>query len=214
MKHIVDFGRAPKISDMSMTFHVSDDKIIEALKTLQEYHGVVLHPKSSEVWIMHPFSTAPTNFWIEVQGRGWWGNCAWCSLGAAALLAQDCTIITTLGGEAEQIIVEIKGGQIQNHDLFVHFPIPMVRAWDNVTFICSTMLLFASENDIDKWCKRHGMKKGDIQPINKIWEFSKVWYGNHLNPNWKKWTVDEAREIFERFGLVNRIWEMPKNSGR
>ena len=90
----------------------------------------------------------------------------------------------------------------------------MVRAWDNVTFICSTMLLFASENDIDKWCKRHGMKKGDIQPINKIWEFPKVWYGNHLNPNWKKWTVDEAREIFERFGLVNRIWEMPKNSGR
>lgn len=214
MKHIVDFGRAPKISAMAASFQLPDDEVIKALQTLQEYHGVVLHPKSSEVWVMHPFSTAPTNFWIEAQEGGWWGNCAWCSLGAAALLARDCTITTTLGGEAKQIVVEITQGQIQNHDLFVHFPIPMVQAWDNVTFTCSTMLMFASENEIDAWCKRHDMRKGDVQPIRTIWEFAKMWYGNHLNPQWEKWTVAEARTIFQRFGLVHQIWEMPESSGR
>ena len=90
----------------------------------------------------------------------------------------------------------------------------MVKAWDNVTYTCSTMLMFESESDIENWCDRHGMDKGDVQPISKIWEFSKIWYGNHLNAEWVKWTVDEAREIFERFGLTNPVWDMPSSEGR
>lgn len=214
IKQIVDSGRAPKIDEIAAHFNQPATAVIEMLKALQAYHGVVLHPKSAEVWVMHPFSTAPTNFWIEAGDQGWWGTCAWCSLGAAGLLARDCTITTTLGGESKQMTIEIKDGQVLNQDLYVHFPIPMVQAWDNVTFTCSTMLLFSSKEDVDLWCERHGMQKGDVQPIQNIWEFSKVWYGNHLNPDWVKWTVDEAREIFERFGLVDPIWEMPKSSGR
>lgn len=214
MKYIVDEGRAPKISEMIYTFGVSRADLIKSLKELQEHHGVVLHPASSEVWVMHPFSTAPTNFWIESESGSWWGNCAWCSLGAAALLNRDLTITTTLGGESKQVVIKIKGGQITNKNLFIHFPITMVKAWENVTYTCSTMLMFESEADVDNWCQRHGMEKGDVQPINKVWEFSKVWYGNHLKPDWVKWTVNEAKEIFERFKLVNPIWNMPSNGDR
>ncbi|RXF06066.1 alkylmercury lyase family protein [Pseudoalteromonas sp. PS5] len=214
IKHIVDEGRAPKIIEMSRAFGVSTNDMAEALRALQDYHGVVLHPVSSEVWVMHPFSTAPTNFWIESEKGSWWGNCAWCSLGAAALLDRDLTITTTLGGESKQVVVEIKNGQITNKKIFVHFPIPMVKAWENVTYTCSTMLMFESESEIDNWCERHGMEKGDVQPINNVWEFSKVWYGNHLNRDWVKWSVNEAKEIFDRFELKNPIWNMPSNGGR
>ena len=214
MKHIVDKGRSPKIAEMFDAFGVSKDEMIVALKTLQDYHGVVLHPVSSEVWIMHPFSTAPTNFWIESGNGSWWGNCAWCSLGAAALLDRDLTITTTLGAESKQVVVEIKDGKVINQNLFIHFPIPMVKAWENVTYTCSAMLMFESESDIENWCERHGMEKGDIQPINNVWEFSKVWYGNHLNPHWMKWSVNEAQEIFARFKLVSPIWNMPSSGGR
>lgn len=214
IKHLVDHGRAPRVVEMAAHFETSTDAVKTTLEALQEYHGVVLHPKSSEVWVMHPFSAAPTNFWIQAGDRGWWGTCAWCSLGAAGLLDRDCTITSTLGGKSEQVKIEINDGQIDRQDLFVHFPIPMVQAWDNVTFTCSTMLLFDSEAEVEKWSKQHGIPKGDIQPIGNIWEFAKVWYGNHLNPNWVKWTVDEAREIFKRFNLVNPIWEMPTSSGR
>ncbi len=58
------------------------------------------------------------------------------------------------------------------------------------------------------------MEKGDVQPIKNIWEFSKVWYGNQLNSDWVKWLVNEAKEIFERFKLVNPIWNMPSNGDR
>lgn len=214
MKSIVDQGRAPTINEMGTYFCVDKEGLGSALKELQDYHGVVLHPHSLEVWVIHPFSTAPTNFWIEAGEKGWWGNCAWCSLGAAALLDRDLTITTNLGAENAQIKIEIRNGQIVTKDLFVHFPIPMVQAWDNVVYTCSTMLVFKSENSVEEWCLRHGIKKGDVQPIGKIWEFAKVWYGRHLDEKWVKWTVDEAREIFQRFGLVSDIWAMPESSGR
>jgi len=214
MSHIVEFGYAPKVERIAQQFNSSKLNVIEALKILEEYHGVVLHPKSSEIWVMHPFSTAPTNFWIKSQSGSWWGNCAWCSLGAAALLDCDLTITSTLGGEAKQVVVEIVNGQIINKNLFIHFPIPMMSAWDNVTYTCSKMLIFESEAEVDSWCKKYNMDKGDVQPITKIWEFSKVWYGNHLSPNWVKWSVDEAKGIFQRFELEHSIWEMPSKVGR
>ncbi|MCV6621618.1 MAG: alkylmercury lyase family protein [Cellvibrionaceae bacterium] len=214
MSHIVEHGYAPKIDSIAQHFSVSNSDTIAALKALEDYHGVVLHPKSSEVWVMHPFSTAPTGFWIESENGSWWGNCAWCSLGAAALLDCDLTISSTLGGEAKQICVEIVDGQIKNENLFIHFPIPMVNAWDNVTYTCSKMLIFDSEAEVDDWCKRHNTNKGDVQPINKIWEFSKVWYGSHLSPNWTKWSVEEAKEIFQRFELHHAVWQMPSQAGR
>lgn len=214
MRRIVDKGMVPKVAEISKAFGVSTNETKEALKALQEYHGVVLHPESCEVWVMHPFSTAPTNFWIESSNGSWWGNCAWCSLGAAALLDRDLTITTTLGAESKQVVIEITGGKVINDNIFIHFPIPMVKAWENVTYTCSTMLMFESESAIDNWCERHGMEKGDVQPITNVWEFSKVWYGNHLNPNWVKWSINEAKEIFERFNLLNPIWNMPSNADR
>ena len=210
----VDEGRAPSVEAMRAHFGVSRDEMVAALEALQDYHGVVLHPGSAEVWAIHPFATAPTNFWIEADGRGWWGNCAWCSLGAAALLDRDLTITTTLGGESRQAEITIRGGEILDSNYFVHFLIPMTRAWDNVTYTCSTMLLFDSADEVDGWCARHAIPRGDVQPIETIWRFAQVWYGNHLDPEWEKWTVDEARELFERFGLTLSIWEMPAAAGR
>ena len=95
-----------------------------------------------------------------------------------------------------------------------HLPIPMNQAWDNVIYTCSTMLIFEIEKDIDLWCDRHQISKGDVQPITKIWEFAKVWYGNHLNPNWKKWTTQQAQEIFNRFGLTGDIWKIGDSNTR
>ncbi|MDK1286787.1 alkylmercury lyase family protein [Pseudoalteromonas umbrosa] len=214
MKHFVEHAKAPSIDELCVISEKSRACIVVALKELQQDHGVVLHPVSNEVWVMHPFSSAPTNFWIQSGDMGWWGNCAWCALGAAALLDRDLTITTTLGSESKQVVVEIINGSIANKHLYVHFPIPMEKAWDNVIYTCSTMLMFESESDIDVWCERHNMCKGDVQPIEHIWEFSKVWYGHHLSPDWVKWTVQEAAEIFERFGLTHSIWKLPVEKGR
>ena len=38
--------------------------------------GVVLQPNSDEIWVAHPFSSAPTTCVVRSDSRTWWGNCA------------------------------------------------------------------------------------------------------------------------------------------
>ena len=90
----------------------------------------------------------------------------------------------------------------------------MQKAWDNVIYTCSTMLVFKDEEQINTWSQRHNIPKGDIQPIANVWEFSKKWYGNHLNPAWEKWTMQEAQNIFREFNLTNKIWQIEASDSR
>lgn len=215
MRQLVERGTAPTVAELAAHFQVDTPVLQQALRDLQDYHGVVLHPKSCEVWVMHPFSTAPTHFFIQAEHGGcWWGNCAWCAMGAATLLKRDLRITTTAGAETKQLVIEIRDGQLSHPDLLVHFPIPMQQAWDNVTYTCSNMLLFESRDDIIDWCRRHQMPVGDIQPLQRIWQFSQVWYGNHLQPNWQKWSLSEAKQLFSQFGLSGPIWDIPSAGER
>ncbi|SHF79035.1 alkylmercury lyase family protein [Flavisolibacter ginsengisoli] len=206
IKGIIENGFATTIDQLADTLNAGKQEVIKGLYELQEYHGVVLHPKEPKVWVIHPFSLAPTNFFVRSEKGEWWGNCAWCSLGIAALLKEDLKITTTIGGETKQIEINILNGAVQEKNLFVHFPISMKKAWDNVIYTCSNMLVFENEEQVNSWTRKHNIPKGDIQPIEKIWDFSKRWYGNHLNPEWTKWTVDDAKRIFKEFQLEGEIW--------
>jgi hypothetical protein len=214
IKFIIDYGYAPEVDELAHRLKVSEAEVAVGLRNLQDDHGVVLHPNSEKIWVIHPFSLAPTPFLVRCGDREWWGNCAWCSLGIAALLGKDVIITTILGANSKQIDVHIEEGRLGETNLFVHFPIRMINAWDNVIYTCSTMLLFESESQIDEWSKKHRIRKGDVQPITKIWEFAKVWYSNHLNPEWKKWTSEEAKTIFDQFGLTSEIWRIPASASR
>ncbi len=90
----------------------------------------------------------------------------------------------------------------------------MKNAWDNVIYTCSNMLLFKNEAEVDSWANRHNIPRGDLQPITKIWEFSKVWYGNHLKKDWKKWNTSEAKALFQKFELTGRIWDLEESGKR
>lgn len=214
IKGIIDNGFAPSIEDLSKTLKGSADDIKNGLIRLQEYHGVVLHPNEVKIWAIHPFSLAPTNFYVRTATGEWWGNCAWCSLGIAALLREDVTITTTIGAETEQIKINIRNGELQETNYLIHFPIPMEHAWDNVIYTCSNMLVFENEQQIDEWTNKHNLPKGDIQPIENIWNFSKKWYGNHLDPNWTKWTIEEAKDMFLEYGLLGRTWKLNDSKDR
>lgn len=129
-------------------------------------------------------------------------------MGVAALLDEDVAITTTLGGESEQVRLRIRDGRLIDDRYVVHFPIPMRAAWDNVVYTCSTMLLFESAATVDEWCRRHRVPRGDVQPVSRIWDFARAWYGRHLDENWTKWSSEEAKAIFDRFQLTGPTWEI------
>ena len=214
IREIIETGFAPSVEAFVEMLQAEKEQIVKGLYDLQEYHGVVLHPKEPKIWVIHPFSLAPTNFYVQSKKGEWWGNCAWCSLGIAALLQEDVKITTTIGAETKQISIHIINGDIQEKNYYIHFPIPMKNAWDNVIYTCSNMLVFENAQQVDQWTKKHNIPKGDIQDIENVWNFSKKWYGNHLNPDWTKWTVEEAKQMFKEFRLTDKIWELEDSKER
>lgn len=212
--HFLSRGFAPSIEELARRFAVDQQTMRDALCALEEYHGVVLHPGSSEIWVAHPFSTVPTGFLVSNRAREWWGNCAWCSLGLAAIAEQPVSIKTSPGYDRPPVELVVEDGKLSNDEFVVHFPTPMSQAWDNVIATCSMMLLFDDETHVDEWCAKHGKQKGDVRPVGQIWEFAKDWYGKHSDPNWEKHTAAQAAELFSRHGLDGPIWRLPEEDGR
>jgi hypothetical protein len=206
--------RAPSHEHLSERLSCDTNRVESLLTELADEHGVVLHPGSTEIWAIHPFSMAPSSFSVRAGSKSWWGCCAWCALGVVSLLDEDCVITTTLGAEDEQAHVWIRDGAIVEDHFVVHFPVPMARAWDNVVYACSVMLLFRSGEEVREWCERRGIAMGDVQPIQKVLELARAWYGDYLSPDWRKRSVDEARALFEGLGLHGPTWELPSSSGR
>ncbi len=206
--------RPPTIDEIADRFGTSQSETRQALRGLAERHGVVLHPRSGEIWVAHPFSAAPTNCVVTSGERTWWGNCAWCSLGVAQLAGGTATIETRLGGIGAPVTVRLVDGELRDTDLVVHFPIPMREAWDNVIYTCSVMLLFSDEQQVDQWCATRGIARGDVRPIEQVWRFAAEWYGRHADVNWTKWSTREAAEIFRRHDLSGPIWELAEHEAR
>jgi hypothetical protein len=206
--------RAPTVSEIAKQFRCDERQARDALRALADYHGAVLHPNSDEVWAAHPFSAAPTTCVVRSGSRVWWGNCAWCSLGVAHLAGGTATIETRMGAIADHATIRIENGKLLDTDYVVHFPIPMRNAWDNVIYTCSIMLMFRNESQVDDWCATRGISKGDVRPIEQVWQFASEWYARHADANWKKWSVQEAGEIFRRHGLTGPIWMLPEEAGR
>jgi hypothetical protein len=214
MTYILENQYAPSIEIIASHFKISLEDTQQALYDLAEYHGIVLHPNSTKIWVIHPFSLAPTNFTVSTKNKKWWGSCAWCSFGIAHFIEDDVVIETRLGGTGEMVRLEVKNKELLSSEYVVHFPIKMQDAWQNVIFTCSVMLLFKDETKVDNWCEQYNIPKGDVQPVSKVFEFAKEWYGNHLDPDWKKWTTKEAMTIFEKFNLTSNIWQLPTTDER
>jgi hypothetical protein len=214
LRNLMDHGFAPTSEDLAATFGVTPHQVAQMLSALQDYHGVVLHPHCPEVWVIHPFSNAPTCFVVRHGERLWWGNCAWCSLGIAALLGGNgISIDTRLGADGDPVTVHVESGRVRE-GLFVHFPVPMSRAWDNVIYTDSTVLVFKSHTEVDMWAKRHRIARGDVQPIQRVYDLGAMWFGRYLDEDWHKWTLAEARQIFSKLGLSGPIWDLPDSTER
>jgi hypothetical protein len=68
------------------------------------------------------------------------------------------------------------------------------------------MLLFRSEEWINKWCKRNNLERGEVQTIQQVWELSKLWYQDRLSMDYHGRSVEQAEQIFKQVGLISDFW--------
>lgn len=68
------------------------------------------------------------------------------------------------------------------------------------------MLLFRSEEWIDRWCKRNKLERGKVLSVTQAWELSKLWYHNRLSTDFHGRSIEQVAEVFRQAGLKSTFW--------
>lgn len=70
------------------------------------------------------------------------------------------------------------------------------------------MLLFRSEEHLERWLTEKGMERGGTMSVATQWALADRWYRNRQSPEWRRYTLDEAHAIFAELGLVGGFWKL------
>jgi Alkylmercury lyase len=70
------------------------------------------------------------------------------------------------------------------------------------------MLLFRSEEHVDRWCEERNMPKGGTLTPEQLWELARTWYEARMSPGWRRRTPQETEEVFAGLGLTGEFWRL------
>lgn len=203
---IAELGHAPSTTELAARAGLSIDATEAALQRLHDTHSLLLHPNSTQPWVVHPFALSPGPCWVQTPALGYWANCLYCAFGIAAALDTDAVITTRFGGEATTVAYTITNASPPSSTDLFHLSTPASRWWDNVIHACASFQPFASIDDIEPWCARHALPRGHVMTLPELWAFASEWYGSYVHAPWCKRSVDEVRALFARHDLVGEFW--------
>ncbi len=70
------------------------------------------------------------------------------------------------------------------------------------------MLLFRSEEHIDRWCAFRGLPRGGTMSVAQCWQLARAWYGDKLRPDWRRKSLEEAEATLAAIGLTGPFWRL------
>jgi hypothetical protein len=73
------------------------------------------------------------------------------------------------------------------------------------------MLLFWSEEHVEKWCRDWNLPRGEFLSLDKCWRLAKAWYGpDRRDLEWWRRTADETQALFSELGLTSPFWRLSR----
>jgi hypothetical protein len=69
------------------------------------------------------------------------------------------------------------------------------------------MLLFRSEESVNRWCQRHGIPRRPLLSLEQLWYLAVTWYGNRLTVESRRPAADEMVDIFAHVELEGPFWD-------
>lgn len=70
------------------------------------------------------------------------------------------------------------------------------------------MLLFRDEEHIDIWRTQWSQPRGAMITIDQAWRLAVAWYGNKMDPQWVRATLDETEALLADIGLTGPFWNL------
>ncbi len=71
------------------------------------------------------------------------------------------------------------------------------------------MLLFRSEEHIERWCQQWQLERGAQLSLDQAWHLAQAWYGpDRRDPSWRRKTVEETEAVLTDLGLTGPFWKL------
>ena len=133
-RYFADTTHAPNVDETAARFVLSREEIASAYEALHNRHALFLNPGTHDILMANPFSGVETVFRVHADGKTYFANCAWDSLGIPAALHSDANVYATCAQTGEQITLQVRDGQISTSDMLVHFLTPFEHWYDDLVF--------------------------------------------------------------------------------
>jgi hypothetical protein len=69
------------------------------------------------------------------------------------------------------------------------------------------MLLFRSEETVDRWCEANRVPRRPIINLDQLWQLAQTWYGTRLTVESRRPAPEEMAGIFAAIGLEGPFWD-------
>jgi hypothetical protein len=128
-------GAAQAPEQAAAELGLGEGEVAAAYLRLHDAHALVLHPGTTGIRMLNPFSAVETPHRVEAGGRSWFANCAWDGLGIPGALHADGHVESFCPDCGEPVELEVRDGElVGGADLLVHFVVPARRWWDDIGF--------------------------------------------------------------------------------
>jgi hypothetical protein len=69
------------------------------------------------------------------------------------------------------------------------------------------MLLFRSEETVNRWCEARDLPRRPLISLDQLWELAVAWYANRLTVESRRPGPNEMVEVFASIGLTGPFWD-------
>ncbi|GIK42656.1 MAG: hypothetical protein BroJett011_64890 [Chloroflexota bacterium] len=133
-EHFVATTRPPTVAETASHFHLRPDQVAALYQDLHQRHALFLEPNTLTIRMANPFSAISTPFQVHAQGKLYWANCAWDSLGIPAALHSGARIETQCAESGQPVSLEVQQGRVVDHGELIHFLVPFRHWYDDLVF--------------------------------------------------------------------------------
>ena len=131
-QHFAETARPPRVEEVAEHFALTHEEAASAYEELHQRHALFLKPGTYDVLMANPFSGVETPFRVHANGKTYYANCAWDTLGISVALHTDAEIEAFCAQSGEPIHLQVSDQQVRHSDAFIHFLLPFREWYDDL----------------------------------------------------------------------------------
>jgi len=133
-KHFAETGRRPSPGEVAERVGSDVRSVLEAYPRLRTQRVLALEPDGSSIRMAPPFSGVPTQHVVIVDGKQYFANCAWDSLGVIAALHQPGEVNSRCAQSDEPFHLTVGPDGPEPSTWLFHCLVPAAKWWDDIVF--------------------------------------------------------------------------------